>query len=143
MVGITSHSSCIASHQWGNCVDGKFLSWCAGWEEKSGFVLGTSQGCLGTSWHVLARLGSDMRYLGRGVWTVAGGTVCAVGAVCAVDAVCVARPRDAKNGASCAYGSAWVAWAAWAMPSCRRTALLPVPYAAPSGHFCAPPPLAK
>ena len=44
-------------------------------EEKSEFVLGTSQGCLGTSWHVLARLGSDMTCLGRGVWTVAGGTV--------------------------------------------------------------------
>ena len=37
-------------------------------DEKSEFVLVTS-------WHVLARLGSDMTCLGRGVWTVAGGTV--------------------------------------------------------------------
>lgn len=75
-----------------------------------------------------------------------------VGAVCTVGGVCAVRIRDAKNGASCAYGSAWAAWAAWAaraawaawaMPSCRRTASLPVPYAAPSGHFCAPPPLTE
>lgn len=97
---------------------------------------------------VLARLGTswqrhDMswqRCLDSGWWD---GVEATVGAVCTVGGV---RIRDAKNGASCAYGSAraaWAAWAAWAMPSCRRTASLPVPYAAPSGHFCAPPPLAE
>ena len=97
---------------------------------------------------VLARLGTswqrhDMswqRCLDSGWWD---GVEATVGAVCTVGGVCAVRIRDAKNGASCAYGSAWAAWAAWAMPSCRRTASLPVPYAAPSDHFCAPPPLAE
>ena len=79
--------TCYLAEQVPVCARLQFVLVLLAAEENSEFVLGTSQGCLGTSWHVLARLGSDMTCLGRGVWTVAGGTMLLV--LCVLLVVCV------------------------------------------------------